>query len=139
MKMYEYPENYEEAKIIINKAINDDYTQRKKRVALFVPVFLGTVATAIAAGLSIYSGEPTIAFLGPDLMMLMSPSILPYLKIRNGINKIKSGEYFKLLSEKEVLEKAREYVREYNAYEQKKMGNTGETINEDSGGFTYDE
>ena len=31
MKMYEYPENYEEAKIIINKAINDDYTQRKKR------------------------------------------------------------------------------------------------------------
>ena len=48
MKMYEYPENYEEAKIIINKAINDDYTQRKKRVALFVPVFLGTVATAIA-------------------------------------------------------------------------------------------
>ena len=80
MKMYEYPENYEEAKIIINKAINDDYTQRKKRVALFVPVFLGTVAIAIAAGLSIYFDEPTIAFLGPDLMMLMSPSILPYLK-----------------------------------------------------------
>ena len=136
MKMYEYPENYEEAKIIINKAINDDYTQRKKRVALFVPVFLGTVATAIAAGLSIYSGEPTIAFLGPDLMMLMSPSILPYLKIRNGINKIKSGEYFELLSEKEVLEKAQEYVEEYNAYERKKMGNTEVAKDEDSEGFT---
>ena len=136
MKMYEYPENYEEAKIIINKAINDDYTQRKKRVALFVPVFLGTVATAVAAGLSIYFDEPLLMFFAPDLMMLMSPSILPYLKIRNGINKIKSGEYFELLSEKEVLEKAQEYVEEYNAYEQKKIGNIEETKSEDSGGFT---
>ena len=128
-------ENYEEAKIVTQKIVNGDYYKHRKRATLLVPMFLGTVATAVAAGLSIYFDNPCFAVFAPDLMMFMSPSIIPHLKVRHLIKSVNNGHYFDILSKEEVLENAKQLVTDNNEYERNKMGDTKETI-DDSEGFT---
>ena len=135
--MYEYPNNYEEAKILIRKAVDDDFVQKSKKKAFLIPAFLYTVATAASIAAGIHFDSAFIgAFLAPDLWMLLSPSLIPYHIYKDSIKNIKNGKYFEKLSEEEVIKKAREYAEQYNAYERKKMGNTDVAKDEDSEGFT---
>ncbi len=119
--MLEEPKNYEEARRIIENAVDDDLqTKMMKRCKLRIIIVYGVlIAAAVIAGVK--TGDTTlgiIAFL--NALILGSPFTIPFFKRRSVTKMIHDGSYFEKVDEDKMMHAAIDYVREYNEYEEKK-------------------
>lgn len=121
MKMLEKPSNYQEAKKIIEDAIDDDLQTKKMRIAKLRSLLVVSLGVGAAVSVGVLTENPTLGAIAlPNAMMLAAPFTIPYFLRKSTNKRIKNGTYFEDKSEAQIMDAAEDYVREYNAYEEKK-------------------
>ncbi len=122
--MLEKPRNYEEARVIIENAVDDEkQTKETKMVKIrFLSVLGIGIAASVVAGVmneNLIIGVAASA----NALMIASPFAVPYFHRKKVINAIHDGSYFEKADKDNVMDAAIDYVREYNEYEEKKGKN----------------
>lgn len=113
--------DYEEAKMILQNAVDDDYYKSKMKPARLRALFVTGLATVAATTVGLATGDATFGVLTfPSVHALLMPLVVPYLALASTKRKIKSGSYFEDNSIGTVINNANDYVFEYNEYEQQK-------------------
>ena len=117
--MLERPENYEEAKKIIEySAEKTDLIKRNKKIMKLQAGLLTAVGVGISGLLGVMTGS-TEVFVGtlPVAGMISIESIIPYFIYCNNNKKIKNGTYFEGKSEEKIIDLATKYVEGHNQLE----------------------
>lgn len=121
--MLEKPTNYEEAKIILKKMPTDDMQQSKLKTAKLRSMFIVGLGAAAAATVGIVSQDPALGVIAfPNAMLLAAPFTLPYFLRKYTLNRIDNGEYFQDKTEDQIIDAAKDYVEQYNKFEERKGG-----------------
>ena len=119
--MLKNPENYEEARKIIENAVDDELQTKRMKIAKlrwFIALGVGTVASVIIGVKTDDLVLGVIAF--ANVLILTSPFTIPILRRKAVTDAVHDGSYFDEVPEDKVMYAATDYVREYNLYEKKK-------------------
>ena len=118
--MLEKPKNYEEAKKVIETAVDDEWQTKDLKTAklrLLLAVGVGAAAS-VAAG--VMTEDPVMGAIAlSNAMILASPFSIPYLKRKRVIDAVHDGSYFDKVDADEMLDAANQYVDLYNEREEK--------------------
>ena len=118
--MLNKPENYTEAKKIIEDAVENDHERHKLMVSKLRAMLVMGLGIGAAVGAGVVTQDPMIGTLAlPPAMMVAAPFTLPYFLRKRTIGRIHNGEYFQDKSEAEIMEIAQRYVDGYNELEEK--------------------
>ncbi len=118
--MLKNPENYQEAQTIIRNAVEDNLQTKRIRNAKMRSVIIVCVGIAVAIGFGIKQGSLVIGILSVlSAIVITAPFTLSYFLMRYTKRRILNGEYFRDNSADKIMDAARDYVKEYNKYEEK--------------------
>lgn len=118
--MLEYPENYQEAKKIIVDAVDDDWQRKQMRNAKLRSLLVVALGTGAAVSVGVLTENPVLGAIAfPNAMILAAPFTLPYFMRKRTTNRVHDGSYFADKTEAQIMDAARDYVRNYNEHEEK--------------------
>ena len=116
--MIKQARNYEEAKIIIQNSVNDDFNQKLNKAAKFRAIFGSIVGVGAIVATGIVSQNPVLTgIMVPICGMTNLPFMVPYFAQKTTKKSVESGEYFRGKSEEELVDIANKYANQYNEYE----------------------
>ena len=114
------PQTYEEAKIFMQEAIDNDHEKHKLKVAKLKAMFAAGIGISAAVTAGVITQDPTLSALSfAAAIMVTSPVTLQYFIRKRVSDKIHSGEYFNSRSEQEIITLANQYIDAYNDLESK--------------------
>ena len=118
--MLNKPENFQEARKIIENAVDDDLQTKRMKNAKLRSMFIFGAGIAAAIGAGVITQDPTIGALSvPSSVIITAPFTLKYFLMKYTKDRIKNGDYFRENDPDKIMDAARDYVDEYNKYEEK--------------------
>lgn len=118
--MLKNPENYQEAQTIIRNAVEDNLQTKRMRNAKIRSVIIRCAGIAVAIGLGVKMGDLVVGIAAIiSSIILTTPFTLRYSLMIYTKRRILNGEYFRDVPADKIMDAARDYVREYNEYEEK--------------------
>ncbi len=118
--MLEYPQNICEAKAIISDSANDELEQYNRRCNWIREGIICAACFGGAAVLRLISGRSSV-FLSalPLAGMISFTGLFPLFYNRSVRRKIESGRVFEGRTDEDLINAAKSYVDEFNAFERK--------------------
>ncbi len=118
--MLEYPNDIDEAKAVISNSANDELERYNRRRNWIREGIICGVCFGIAALLWLISGRfRTFLSALPLAAMISFTGLFPLFHNRSVRKRIESGRIFEGRADEELIDAARSYVDEFNAFEQR--------------------
>ena len=118
--MLEKPKNYQEARVIIENAVDDDLQTKRLKMAIFRLLLVVGAGVAASVTVGVKTNDLVLGVLAFAVAIIVAaPFTVPVILKRKVKDDVHAGTYFDDLPEDAVIEAATDYVREYNQYEEK--------------------
>ena len=119
-KMLEKPKSYEEARHIIENAVEDDWQTKDLKKAKLRLVLAVVTAVVAAVVTGIMTGDLTLGIIVLlNALIIASPFSIPYLRRKRVTDAVHNGSYFDKVDDDEMMDAAIQYVDLYNEREER--------------------
>ena len=113
--MLDKPQNYQEAKTILQTLVESDYEQHKYKVSKWCAILVPVVGLGIAVGIGVIKKDIGLGIMALAITIAISYRYIVNYYVRYRTFKdIRSGDYFKDKSERRVIDIVSKSVDQYN-------------------------